>query len=65
MSDQKSSGDKAVDAIACKAVEQCLQTMPLGTTRAPPEFSLCLTERRAVMLTELAALRAAAADPKP
>jgi hypothetical protein len=62
---KKSSGDKAVDGITCKAVEQCLHTMPLGTKQAPPQFTACLTERRSALVAELAAERAAAADPKP
>ncbi len=61
---KKSSGDKEVDAITCKAVEQCLHTMPIGAKQIPAEFSTCLTERRGALIADLAAQRAAAADLK-
>jgi hypothetical protein len=61
---KESSGDKVVDAITCKAVEQCLHTLPLGAKQAPPQFNACLGERRGALVAELAAQRAAALDPE-
>jgi hypothetical protein len=60
---KKSSGDKDVDAITCRAVAECLPTLPLNTKRLPTAFSDCLTERRSKLIEALARHRAAAMDP--
>lgn len=62
---KKSSGDKAVDGISCKALEQCLQVLPVGAKQASAEFHSCVSERRNALIADLATARAAAADPKP
>lgn len=59
---KQSSGDKAVDAISCRAVELCLPTMPLGAKRAPAEFHACVAERRNALIEDLAARRSAQRD---
>jgi hypothetical protein len=59
---KKSIGDKAVDAIACRALEQCLPTMPLGAKQAPPTFHQCVFEQRDGMIAELARQRSQAED---
>ena len=59
---KKSTGDKAIDAIACRAVELCLPTMPLGAKQAPPAFHQCVFEQRGGMIAELARQRSLAED---
>lgn len=59
---KKSSGDKVVDAIACRALEQCLPTVPLGAKQLPPAFHECVFEQRDGMIAELARQRSLAQD---
>jgi hypothetical protein len=59
---KQSSGDKEIDAITCRATEQCLSTLPLGAKTMPPAFTACLTDRRSALIAELAARRSAAKD---
>ena len=59
---KQSSGDKAVDAITCRAVELCLPTMPLGAKRAPDEFHACVFQQRNALIEDLAARRSAQRD---
>jgi hypothetical protein len=59
---RKSSGDKDVDAISCRAVADCLVAIPLGAKTLPPAFQECLGERRSKLIEALAARRTAALD---
>jgi hypothetical protein len=55
---KKSSGDKEIDALTCKATETCIGTMPIGIKAFPTSFAQCLTETRSDLVAELADRRA-------
>ena len=56
----RSSGDKDVDTITCRATEACLPVLDKVRRQRKPLFDTCLTQTRRRMITELFDARALA-----